>query len=80
MNGYAALLDVTQYPPRFKHEAIFAVFETLAPGLAMEIINDHDPKPLHYQLEAEYSGQFDWQYIAEGPEIWRVRLERRESS
>jgi uncharacterized protein (DUF2249 family) len=43
----------------------------------MVIINDHDPKPLRYQLAAERADQFVWTYEEEGPEVWRVRIDRR---
>jgi uncharacterized protein (DUF2249 family) len=41
------------------------------------LVNDHDPKPLRYQLMAEHPDTFDWTYEAEGPEVWRVRIRRR---
>jgi uncharacterized protein (DUF2249 family) len=70
-------LDVRVIPPRDKHPAIFRTFDSLASGQAMVIINDHDPRPLRYQLTAERPGTFDWTYEAEGPELWRVRIDRR---
>ena len=39
---------------------------------------DHDPRPLHYQLETNFPGQFGWDYLEEGPEIWRVEIARLE--
>ena len=40
------------------------------------LVNDHDPKPLRYQFEAEHAGQFTWEYLESGPEVWRVRIGR----
>jgi uncharacterized protein (DUF2249 family) len=40
------------------------------------LVNDHDPKPLRYQLEAENTGEFSWDYLEQGPEVWRVRIGR----
>ena len=40
-------------------------------------MNDHDPKPLRYQFEAELPGTFTWEYLEEGPEAWRVRIGKR---
>jgi uncharacterized protein (DUF2249 family) len=40
----------------------------------MLLINDHDPRPLRYQLMAERPEKFEWEYEAEGPEVWRVRI------
>ena len=70
-------LDVRVIPPRDKHPTIFNTFESLASGQSMVILNDHDPKPLRYQLLAERPDTFDWTYEAEGPELWRVKISRR---
>jgi uncharacterized protein (DUF2249 family) len=39
-------------------------------------VNDHDPKPLWYQFAAEHAGEFIWETIEDGPEVWRVRIGR----
>lgn len=67
-------LDVRLLPPAQRHTAIFARFDALPIGASFTIINDHDPKPLHYQLDAEYQGKLIWQYLEQGPEVWRVTL------
>ncbi|TIV25082.1 MAG: DUF2249 domain-containing protein, partial [Mesorhizobium sp.] len=48
----------------------------LAPGRKFVLVNDHDPKPLYYQLEAEHPQQFSWTYLERGPEVWRVEIGR----
>lgn len=70
-------LDVRVIPPREKHPTIFRTFDGLARGESMVIVNDHDPRPLRYQLLAERPETFDWTYLADGPEVWRVRIDRR---
>jgi uncharacterized protein (DUF2249 family) len=70
-------LDVRVLPPRDKHPTIFSTFDRLASGQSMVLLNDHDPKPLQYQLAAERPESFDWEYEAQGPELWRVRISRR---
>jgi uncharacterized protein (DUF2249 family) len=67
-------LDVRVIPPPRKHPTIMAKFADLAPGTAFTLINDHDPKPLYYQFNAEHNGRFDWEYLESGPEVWRVRI------
>ena len=52
----------------------FLFFDALAPGDAFELVNDHDPKPLYYQLQAERPGKVAWSYVEQGPETWRVRV------
>lgn len=73
----AAVLDVRPVPPARRHPVIFERLQALAPGEALELVNDHDPRPLYYQLHAEHPGQFSWEYVQRGPEVWRVRIGRR---
>ena len=69
-------LDVRSEPPARRHTMIFESYAALAPGSGFELVNDHDPKPLYYQFEAEHTGQFSWDYLEQGPEVWRVRIGR----
>jgi uncharacterized protein (DUF2249 family) len=71
------VLDVRNIVPRERHPRIFSTYGALAPGEAFELVNDHDPKPLYYQFQAEVGPQFDWEYLEQGPETWRVRIGRR---
>ena len=68
------VLDVRSEPHMRRHELIFDSYHNLTPGSGFELVNDHDPKPLYYQFEAQYPGQFTWDYLEEGPEVWRVRI------
>jgi hemerythrin-like domain-containing protein len=72
----AVVVDVRPLPPAQKHPAIFRTFDSLAPGETMLLVNDHDPKPLYYQFTAERAGQFQWQYLESGPEVWKVAIRR----
>jgi len=49
--------------PRQRHSLIFNTFHKLEPGQGFVLINDHDPKPLYYQFEAEHRGTFGWDYL-----------------
>ncbi len=46
-------------------------------GESLTIHNDHDPKPLYYQLLGERGNIFVWQYLEEGPEWWQVKISKR---
>jgi uncharacterized protein (DUF2249 family) len=70
------ILDVRELIPRERHTLIFRTFENLNPAQAFVLVNDHDPKPLYYQFQAEHQGQFTWDYLEQGPEVWRVRIGR----
>jgi uncharacterized protein (DUF2249 family) len=75
MNGPIEL-DVRVIPPREKHPAIFDTFDALAPGESFVLVNDHDPMPLRYQFEAEQTGRFGWEYLEQGPLVWRVAISK----
>ena len=69
-------LDLRKITPFERHGLIFEKWEALKPGETLRIINDHDPKPLRYQFEAEYQGQFEWRYEQSGPVDWMVTIKR----
>jgi len=73
---FATIIDVRHIPPPQRHPLIFQTFEGLQAGQAFLLVNDHDPKPLYYTFKAERDGQFDWEYLERGPEVWRVRIGR----
>ncbi|AEW00447.1 iron-sulfur cluster repair di-iron protein [Niastella koreensis] len=70
----AEILDVTKIEPRLKHPTIFQCFDALSAGETFTILNDHDPKPLYYQLLGERGNTFTWNYLEQGPNRWRVAL------
>ena len=69
-----AILDVTRIEPRLKHPTIFEHFDALVPGERFIIHNDHDPRPLYYQLLGERGDIFTWEYLESGPEHWQVEI------
>lgn len=69
-------LDVRNIAARDRHSLIFHTYHTLQPGQSFVLVNDHDPKPLYYQFEFEHQGKFSWDYLEQGPEVWRVRIGR----
>ncbi|MFO0793225.1 MAG: DUF2249 domain-containing protein [Candidatus Brocadiaceae bacterium] len=71
------VLDVRNIMPRERHPKIFNTFDGLKKGETMVLINDHDPKPLKYQLDAERSGQMDWMYKEQGPDVWKVEITKK---
>ncbi|MFB6346881.1 MAG: DUF2249 domain-containing protein [bacterium] len=67
-------LDVRSYEPQKRHDLIYERYEDLEPGDAFVLINDHDPKPLYYQMQEEMSGDIHWDYLKEGGNEWRVLI------
>lgn len=70
--------DARPHPPAKRHEMIFDAFDELEPGQAFVFTNDHDPKPLYYQMEAENEYPFDWEYLLAMPEEWKVKITKEE--
>ncbi len=72
------ILDVRTIAPVTRHATIFAMIDALEPGETLQIVNDHDPVPLRYQLESRNPGIFSWEYKENGP-IWRVEIGRSQT-
>lgn len=73
------VLNVTLLEPRLKHPTIFKHFDALQAGAAFQILNDHDPKPLYYQLIAERGATFTWHYLQKGPNWWQVQIAKNKA-
>ena len=76
MSTITTTIDVRAMHPRDRHPRIFSTFDALPVGDAIMLINDHDPKPLFYQLQAERPGQVGWTPEEQGPERWVIRIEK----
>ena len=74
--AFHATVDVRTIPPRDRHPVIFATFSALPQGQAMQLVNDHDPRPLYHQFELKMPGGFGWEYVEAGPDTWRVAITR----
>lgn len=64
-------LDVREIPPPERHPMIHQTFEDMDSGEVLEIVNDHEPKPLFYEMQAEVES-FD----PEGYEVEREAAEK----
>jgi uncharacterized protein (DUF2249 family) len=67
-------LDARTIAHGARHEVIFSKLHALAAGESLFIVNDHDPKPLRYQLDAAWPGVFEWSYVLAGPQVWRIEI------
>ena len=75
-------LDVREIPPNERHDRIHDAFADLEPGESLTIVNDHDPKPLYYELSAEVPAFDDEAYAVEreGPERFVAELPKAASA
>lgn len=72
--GHTSELDVRGIRKPDKHPLIFATYAALAAGEHFVLINDHDPKHLHDQFDADYPGTYKWEYVNREPRDWRIRI------
>jgi uncharacterized protein (DUF2249 family) len=67
---------VRPVPVREKHPTILRTFDGLIAGGVIHWVSNHDPKPLYYTFAAERAGQFQWTYLEQGPDVWRVEIRK----
>ena len=72
-------IDVRILTPKEKHPTIIQTLHDAAEGEVVEIINDHDPIPLFYQLQALFHGGVNWNYVNNGPDVWQVEISKKET-
>lgn len=73
-------LDVRDLPPAQRHQQIFEKYAGLQRGEAFVLVNDHDPKPLYHQFEAEAGNEFRWEYRQRDPGEFRVLIGKGEAT
>jgi uncharacterized protein (DUF2249 family) len=73
-------LDVRELPPAQRHEVIFDTYAELDGGEAFVLVNDHDPKPLYHQFDAEAGPEFVWEYRKKEPGEFRVLIGKAEDA
>jgi uncharacterized protein (DUF2249 family) len=74
-------LDVREIPPVDRHSKIHDTFESMDPGETLTIVNDHEPKPLYYEMAAEVP-DFDEEAYAvrqEDPEKFVAEFPKRDA-
>lgn len=71
------MLDVREVEPRDRFETIMSAYDALESGESLDLTVDHDPKCMYYTLRATRDeGAFDFEYLENGPEVWRVHVRR----
>ena len=70
-------LDARIHQEENKDKVILEAFDSLDLGEQMLFINNNDSTSLFNQLEDQRFGKFEWEYIEECPELWRVLLAKK---
>jgi hypothetical protein len=61
-------LDVRALRKPDKHPAVFKAYDALAAGESFVLVNNHDPRHLREEFEAEHPGSYAWDYRIGGPQ------------
>ncbi|HEX5497525.1 MAG TPA: DUF2249 domain-containing protein [Mycobacteriales bacterium] len=73
-------LDVRPLRKPDKHPAIFRTYDALAVGESFVLVNNHDPVHLREQFDTDHPGGYGWDYLATGPDAWRIRISKHAST
>lgn len=69
-------LDVRSIDHSVRHARVIGVVTSLVPGESMVIAADHAPRGVIREIEMDVPGEFKFEYLAEGPSLWRLQIER----
>ena len=73
-------LDVRPLRKPDKHPRVFATYDSLAIGESFVLVNNHDPKHLRDEFDTDQPDSFSWEYVEQGPEVWRIRISKLTST
>lgn len=76
---YSAVLDLRVHDPRERMPLLEMTLSVLGPGEDVLLIAGTEPQRLLEHLQAHYSEKFECEPVQWGPELWQLRLSRRQS-
>lgn len=72
------VLDVRPVEPRKRFDRIMGAYDALPLGGTLDLTVDHEPSCMYYTLRALHGSEsFTFEYLEQGPEVWRVEVTRR---
>jgi uncharacterized protein (DUF2249 family) len=72
--GTERVINVTDIDPRRRHTIIFQLFDHLPAEDSLQLVVDHDPKPLRFQFEAKHGSRCQMDLSGGGARCLAVRL------
>lgn len=67
-------LDASTLSPAVKFQTIMDTFNSLGAGESFILQNNFDPQPLYLQLSSTNPDGLIWEYIENGPDLFRIRI------
>jgi len=73
----AQVIDIRKLGACVERKAhVLAAFDRLAAGECLIVVNDHLPRGLRIHMDEQRPGLFAWRSLEEGPDTFRVEIER----
>lgn len=69
-------MDLRQLVAEERRPRVFEAFGRLRPGDTLLLTHFHHAMPLKYLLLAEAPRGFTWDYLQQGPQVWRIRIRK----
>jgi uncharacterized protein (DUF2249 family) len=70
-------VDIRVLGPCVERKAhVLSLFDALACGESLVVVNDHLPNGLRRHLDELRAGAFEWTLLEGGPEVFRVEIRR----
>jgi uncharacterized protein (DUF2249 family) len=69
-------LDIRAVPHDVRHATVLAALDEVPAGGALVLVAPHAPRPLLAEIAARYPGQFQLDWLQQGPTVWQLRFER----
>lgn len=73
------VLDVRGIDKRFRKKIVLNLFADLKEDQLLELISDHSLAPLNMLFQKEKRGFFRWHDLENGPELWRISIQKTEA-
>lgn len=70
-------INTSGYERNSINDVVLSHFDSLPVGEKMILINDSNPSHVFNELEEKRFGKFEWDYIEEGPDVWKVSLAKK---
>ncbi len=75
-NRHMTTVDLRQIVAHERRPLVFDLFGHMQPGDTLLLTHCHHSTPLLYLLLAESPRGFTWDYLEQGPKVWRIRIRK----
>ena len=77
--GVDKVMDVRELDCSVKHPLIVKTWQELPVGDHFILVNGHNPMGIKNQFESQWPGTLGWEYLAQGPEEFRIKITKLQS-